>query len=229
MFLKKILLAYFMFASFSAVGNETWLITSLNWEPYSGDEMTNQGNSIQKLRNILKKDGITLNVEFYPWKRAQEMALKKGYIGYYPAWPEEVGEGFVASKPVDWSEISVLKRTGATVEFSSIDELFERYDVGIVKSYVYPNEISQAMKKYPSHVEGASNEMSLLKKISKGRNNVAITDPNVMLYLADKNGILNIELVKTLMQKELVVALRNDDENKARIERINKLLSEINN
>ncbi|MGI0115373.1 hypothetical protein [Zooshikella sp. RANM57] len=226
---KEIALTCFLLLSLPAFGEELWVITSLNWEPYSGDEMANQGNSIQKLMDTLKKAGITLKVEFYPWKRAQEVALKKGYLGYYPAWPEEVGKGFVASKPVDWSEIAVLKRAEATIEFSTIDNLFEKYDVGIVKSYVYPVEIDSAMKKYPKHVEGASNELSLLKKVSKGRNNVAITDPNVMLYLAGKNGIDNIEIVKKIMKKELVIALRNDDENKSRIQRIQKLLGEMNN
>lgn len=51
-----------------------------------------------------------------------------------------------------------------------------------------------------------------------------MTDPNVMLYLAAKEGIDNIELIKVVMKKELVVALRNDDENKSRINLLKKLL-----
>jgi polar amino acid transport system substrate-binding protein len=31
---------------------EVWKITSLNWEPYSGAELINQGNSVQKLREL---------------------------------------------------------------------------------------------------------------------------------------------------------------------------------
>jgi len=85
---------------------------------------------------------------------------------------------------------------------------------------------ANAIKKYASKVDGSPNEFSLLKKLSTGRIEIAITDPNVMIYLADKEGISNIEMVRVFMKKELVVALRNDDENKHRIKILNQLLKE---
>ncbi len=209
-----------------SIAEETWTITSLNWEPYSGAELTNQGNSIQRLRELLRKEGIRLIVEFYPWTRAQAKARSKEYVGYYPAWPEEVGRKFIASPPVDWSEVGILKHSPASVSFGSIDELFQKYTVGVVKTYTYPSLIRDAMAKYPHHVDGAPNEVSLLKKLSKGRHVVAITDPNVMMYLAEKEGINNIETVKVLMQKELVIAFRDDQENRKRLDLLKKLLND---
>ncbi|MCP4346409.1 MAG: hypothetical protein GY795_12885 [Desulfobacterales bacterium] len=94
-------------------------------------------------------------------------------MGYFPAWPEEVTEGFTASPPVDWSEVGILKKSGTSVSFESIDDLFKKYRVGIVKTYVYPALISNAMKKYPDHTDGAPDELSLLKKLSKGRHSAA--------------------------------------------------------
>jgi len=227
--IKKVVLAivlFFTIFSLNSYAEETWKIASLNWEPYSGAEISNQGNSIQKLRELLKKEGISLIVEFYPWKRAQNKAKTVGYIGYFPAWPEEVTEGFVASLPVDWSSISVLKKTGNAVDFTNMDELFSKYKVGVVSTYVYPEAISIAMKKYLKHTDGSQNEVALLKKLAAGRDEVAITDPNVMMYLAEKRGVSSIEAVKQVMQKELVVALRDDVENKKRIDLLNKLLKE---
>lgn len=222
-FVSVLILALAVYSS----AEETWTITSLNWEPYSGAELTNQGNSIQRLRELLRKEGIRLNVEFYPWTRAQAKALSETYVGYYPAWPEEVGASFIASPPVDWSEVGILKHSPASVSFTSIDELFQKYTVGVVKTYTYPPLISAAMEKYPDHVDGAPNELSLLKKLSKGRHLVAITDPNVMIYLAEKEGINNIEVVKVLMQKELVVAFRDDKENRKRHELLKRVLKEM--
>jgi len=206
--------------------DETWKITSLNWEPYSGDRLKSQGNSVQKLREILKKKGIRLLVEFYPWLRSQKKAASKEYIGYFPAWPEEVAEGFIASSIVDWSDVGLIKHKDVNLRSGNIEELIQHHCLGIVKTYVYPDEIANVVKKYASKVDGSPNEFSLLKKLSTRRIEIAITDPNVMIYLADKEGLSNIEPVRVIMKKELVVALRNDDENKHRIKILNQLLKE---
>ncbi len=204
---------------------ETWKITSLDWQPYSGSDMKNQGHSVQKLRELLSKKGITLAVEFYPWKRAQYLAKNKEYVGYFPAWPEEVAKGFVGSEAVDWSEVQGLKRSGEAISYGSTDELFKKYRIGIVRTYVYPKVITDAMKKYSKNVVKSNDEKTLLKMLSAGRFDIGITDPKVMMYLAKKEGIFNVEpLDKTIVKKKLVVAFRNDDENKNRINLLTKLL-----
>lgn len=223
----KIIAAAFVVVMIFAVNSlaeETWKIASLNWEPYSDASMTTQGNSIQKLRVLLRKEKINLIVEFYPWKRAQIIAKKKEYVGYFPAWPEEVYEGFTASPAVDWSELGIMKQSESSVCFESIDDLFKKYMVGIVQTYAYPKVIADAVKKYPNHTEKAPNEISLLKKLAMGRHPAAITDPTVMMYLAGRNGIYNVETVKAVMKKELVVAFRDDEDNRNRINRFRKLL-----
>lgn len=224
--LNKLAAALFVVMIFAvnSIAEETWKITSLNWEPYSGVEMRTQGNSIQKLRVLLKKEKINLIVEFYPWKRAQIIAKSKDYVGYFPAWPDEVYEGFTASPPVDWSEIGIMKNSESSVRFKSIDDLFKNYKVGIVKTYAYPKIIDDAVKKYPNHAENAPNEVSLLKKLALGRHPAAITDPKVMMYLAARNGIYNVELLKVVTKKELVIAFRDDEDNKDRINFFRKLL-----
>jgi polar amino acid transport system substrate-binding protein len=172
-----------------------------------------------------KKEKIELLVEFHPWKRSQAKAKSKEYIGYFPAWPEEVSEGFLASPAIDWSDIAVMKQSEQNISFKDIDELFQKYKVGVIRTYTYPKIIEDAMKKYPHNVDSTMSEMSLLKKLASGRHPVAITDPNVMQYLADKEGIANIEFVKHIVTKELVIALRNDADNKKRIQLLQKLLS----
>ncbi len=219
-----ILLLFIMFFATTSQAGETWKITSLDWQPYSGSELTNQGNSVQMLRELLRKEGIKLLVEFYPWKRAQKIAKKDDYVGFFPAWPEEVGSGFVASPPIDWSTINILKRTTDTITFTSIDELFKNNKVGIIKTYVYPKAINDAMKKYPNNVDKSPSEVSLVKKLSRKRIKIAITDPNVMLFLANKEGIDNIEPDIEIMKKELVLAFRVGKDNEKRLKLLKKLL-----
>jgi len=202
-----------------------WKITSLNWQPYSNAEIANQGSSIQRLREILKQHGVRLIVEFYPWERAQSKAKEAGYLGYFPAWPEEVSQGFISSEAIDWSNISVMTNTTTSITFSSIDDLFKRFNVGVISAYVYPKPITDAMIKYPHNVEKANNEMILLKKLSKGRTPVAITDPKVMMYIAKREAITNVTILKSLMTNKLVIALTDSAENRSRIKQLTEILA----
>lgn len=204
---------------------ETWKITSLDWQPYSGSDLSNQGNSVQKLKSLLKKEGIDLVVEFYPWERSQKLAGTKDYVGYFPAWPEEVDKGFTASAPVDWSNLGIMVNSDSSVKWKDIDDLFRNNVVGIVSTYVYPENVQQAMKKYPQNVDKSIDETELMKKLSGKRFSAALTDPDVMLYLAGKAGIKNVKVLnKSIERKPLVVAFRNGDDNKKRIEILNRLV-----
>ncbi|MEC8428251.1 MAG: hypothetical protein VXZ35_07490, partial [Pseudomonadota bacterium] len=182
-----------------------WRMASLNWQPYAGAELVDQGSAVQKLRQVLAGADITLHVEFFPWKRAQELAKTDDYLGYFPAWPEEVYPGFIASDAVAWSQVGVLKKSGTEVSYSDVDDLFMKYRVGVVSTYTYPNVVAAAMQKYPQHVDGSMSEILLVRKLCGGRHPVAITDPRVMMYLAAQENITNIEPVGLITQKELVV------------------------
>ena len=111
--------------------------------------------------------------------------------------------------------------------FNSMDELFKNYRVGIVSTYVYPRVISDAIKIYPANVDGSPNEIALLKKLSIRRLQAAITDPIVMMYLAEKESIYNIEPARQIMKKELVIAFRDGEDNKKRIIILKKLLKDL--
>jgi len=214
----------------SVVKAETvWKITSLNWEPYSSARIVNQGNSIQKLRNVLKKHGITLQVEFYPWLRAQEIAKTKGYLGYFPAWPEEVKDGFIPSEKVDISNVSIMSRNVINHKYLNIKHLCKNFKIGFVRTYVYPHLIANMMSENPDCFVGAPFESSLLLMLSKGRFDFAVTDSIVMEYLASQEGVGNIHHYVTLMDKELVIALRDAPDNREKIKLLSRLLKNSNN
>ena len=97
-------------------------ITALDWEPYTGSSMVHGGNAIQHLRTILGQCNIDLQVEFYPWRRAQQIAHQPGYLGFFPAWPIEVGDGFVSSGEVTPSHLALMAMADSDVQVDEIDE-----------------------------------------------------------------------------------------------------------
>jgi len=213
---------FFAFANL-AMADSVWRITSLDWPPYSDSSADLQGNSIHKLRALLKEEGIELVVEFFPWARAQEVAKQEGYVGYFPAWPEEVSDGFSASLPVDWSEIGVLT-ADSNLTWISLEALFNN-KIGLIMTYKYPEVIAKLAKSKSENVDSTPNELSLLKKLSDRRFKTAITDPTVMHFLAAREGIKNIKTLKILEQKALVLAFRNCPENMKRLKLLNEVIT----
>lgn len=66
----------------------------------------------------------------------------------FPAWPEEVAEGFIASSIVDWSEVGLMKHKGVNLKSDKVDELILNHRLGIVKTYVYPDIIANGHPSY---------------------------------------------------------------------------------
>ena len=225
--LRALCVPVFSVALAAASSADIWRVTSLDWQPYSGSDIDGGGNSVEKLREVLAQGGIELRIEFYPWARAQKLASTEEYVGYFPAWPEEVYKGFVGSEPVDYSYVGVLTSLGSGVEWYGLEDLFQNNSVGFVRTYTYPEIVETLKRRYPDAVDPAPHELSLMRKLSRGRIGAALTDPAVMLYTAGKNGIYNIEvLYANIERKALVLSFRQGADNEVRRQVLNRLLSE---
>ena len=217
------LLSLLLFSITSALA-ETWRITSLEWPPYSGADLPDQGLAIKELRDNLEKQGITLKVDFFPWKRAILKARGESYIGYYPAWPEEVEEGFTASKKVMDSQLYIFKNKDISERSTNMEYLFSKYKMGLVESYTYPNLISKYSNLYHLNVSYAKDELQLFTMLSAGRHSFAISDKKILDHYQSKKKFDNVHIVKKLMLKKLVIAVKNDKNTIKRLKLINYTL-----
>ena len=214
---------------FSAISNgaekEIWKIASLEWQPHSGSKFPQQGNSIEKLRQLLAKDNIELQVDFFPWKRAKKIVKSNSeYIGVYPAWPLEVSPPVLISPTIDCSSIAVFTHIDSDVRYTSIETLFQDYSVGLVNTYVYPEIIEQVKTKYPHNVSAAISSRLLVKMLSAKRNSAAIADPEVASFHIKKEGITNLRLVEYVTREPLVIAFTHSIKNESRLLRLKKIL-----
>lgn len=214
--------ALWMLSKTASPAVEVWKITSLNWEPYSSADMISQGNAIQDLRQRLKQHGIELQVDYYPWKRARKIARENGYIGYFPAWPNEVDEGFIASEPVSYSQLAVISKQDNSINSTDLKDIAAHYKIGFVKTYDYPDHIQSLLNLHPE--TGAMSDLLLLKMLISGRIDVVIADPLVLQYLSEKHGLGNIHVVHEIEQVPLVMAFHNTPDNKLKLDQFNKIL-----
>lgn len=205
---------------------ETWRIASLEWPPYAGSSLTDGGAAISALRKALENADIRLEVDYMPWTRAQAVAQTANYVGYFPAWPEEVLDGFVASAPVSLSLVGVMQREYTTASWTTIEEMFQNYRVGFVRSYVYPAALQRQIYHYYDPEDGAENEHDLARVLAAGRVDFALTDPAVMLHVAEELSLRGIDKNAKILQKHpLVMAISMKSGHEAKLELINKLLA----
>ncbi|WP_230425637.1 hypothetical protein [Spartinivicinus ruber] len=90
------------FGMHSAVIAETVYLTSLDWPPYTGKKLKQQGASVAVAKAVFKAAGYDLVVEFYPWKRAVDLAKDDPkYAGYFPEYyAAELAQNFTFSEPI---------------------------------------------------------------------------------------------------------------------------------
>lgn len=206
---------------------ETWRIASLEWPPYAGADLEGGGTAIQDLRKLLIRAGIDLEVDFMPWPRAKTLAGTAAYIGYYPAWPEEVQDNFAFSNAVSMSAIGIIWNRDDTPDWTSLAHLFDTNRVGFIRSYRYPVEFQTLITKHYGVKGGVENESDLVRVLAAGRVDIALTDPTVLHTVAEKLSLGGIPTKSEILKRHpLVLALEKTDGYEARLEMLNRLIAE---
>ncbi|WP_105181388.1 transporter substrate-binding domain-containing protein [Pseudoalteromonas sp. T1lg21] len=220
-----IVLVFSSFAAANATYQETWKITSLEAPPYASSTMANGGDAIALLRDTLAKKSINLEVEYLPWQDAIKKAQLTGYLGYYPAWPSEMMPGFVASPTILNSQLAVITTQSNPQDFENIEQLFSENKVGVVEPYIYPDVVEKVIQSYAGSIVQTANDEELFHLMQTKQINFAITAPKVLNYFAEQQNLPEPKIVSQFTDFPLVIGIRNDDENKAKIALLNDLFA----
>ena len=205
---------------------ETWRIASIEWPPYAGSTLKDGGIAIRDLQLLLKRVDVDLVVDYMPWTRALTVARSAAYVGYFPAWPEEVQTGFAPSQAISQSVVGAVMLAGASHDWASLEDLFDRHRVGFVGSYVYPIDIQKEILEHYQVEDGAENEQDLARVLAAGRVDVALTDPGVLQHVAAQFSITDKPFkVRVFHQHPLVLAFTKHKGFEARRDLLNRLLS----
>ncbi|MEW6991975.1 substrate-binding periplasmic protein [Colwelliaceae bacterium 6441] len=205
-----------------------WKIASLEWPPYASASMTNGGIAIERLKKILQAKGIDLKVDYFSWEAAQEIAKSHDYVGYYPAWPSEVYEGFVASPTIMNSHLAIMHSANSEQLYVNLEQLFTTYKVGVVSSFTYPAIIEKVINSYAKNIVRVNTDGELLTKMNNQQIDLAITDPDVLNFLAKKQGVNPPQILTQFTDFPLVVALRKQADNNEKIRLLNEVLNRDN-
>lgn len=189
-------------------------MTSLDWPPYSGENLEENGLSIAIARDAFAAMGYELVVEFKPWVRTVTLASKKDkYIGYFPEYEFDTEE-FVFSNAIGSSPLGFVELSSAKVSWNSLDDLIP-LRIGVVQGYVNTTEFDHMVEQGMLSVEATTNDVRNIYKVAKGRLPLAVIDQNVLEYLIrvdPRKDILAKRVnfnARPLEHKKVVVAFRN--------------------
>lgn len=208
-------------------------MTSLDWPPYSGKDLAENGVSIAIAREAFAKVGYELVVDFQPWVRTVRTAARKEkYIGYFPEYEFETDE-FVFSDSIGLSPLGFVEQVAKPVRWDKLEDLTQ-YRIGVVQGYVNTKEFDQLVAQGEFSIEASTDDLRNIHKVAKGRLDLAVIDANVLKYLIHSGTRKEVLLQRIQMNekmlelKKIVVAFRNTEEGRKWRDIFNKGLAQIN-
>jgi len=160
-------------------------LSSLEWPPYAGADLPEQGATIAVVRAALEKMGYELEVTFFPWSRAVNVGgdPTSGFAGYFPEYySDQIDQTFEYSDPVGYGPLGFVQPSDTDVQWDTLTDL-NRYLVGVVKDYVNTKEFDELVALGELNVSLALNDTTNLLKVAYRRIDIAVIDQNVMNYL----------------------------------------------
>ncbi|XOZ32626.1 substrate-binding periplasmic protein [Halomonadaceae bacterium KBTZ08] len=211
---------------------ETVQLTSLEWPPYTGSELPQQGASMAVVEAAFEAMGHDLEVQFLPWQRAVDKARQSTAIaGYFPEYyADSLEEDFIFSDSIGKGPLGLAEQAGNPIEWSSLADLKD-YTIGTVSGYVNTAEFDAMAERGELEVEPVTDDATNLRKVAGGRIPLAVIDSNVFEYLlsdemSDLQGQLQMN-DKLLEQKELYIAFARNDKGERMARILNQGLEKI--
>jgi ABC-type amino acid transport substrate-binding protein len=160
-------------------------LATLEWEPYIGTRMPQQGYTAQLIRAAFAEQGMEVKIEFYPWARALHLARTGAVDGLMPEYYDAAREAeFVYSDPFPGGPLVLYKRKGDPVAFAfdpgrQPDAAFRALKdkrFGVVRGYLNTAAFDAAGYLVK---EEANDDATNLRKLVYGRIDLAVIDRRV--------------------------------------------------
>lgn len=186
----------FLLNYYSLAYSKEIVLTTLDWEPYIGKNLKNNGPLAEVIKSALENEGYSLKLIFLPWVRAVNEAAKghDGIDGYFPEYYDNLKEDkFIFSNPFFESKVGfyINKKNRQKIVYkldkSNLNNTYKNMynlNFGVVRGYIN-EEIFDANQKI-SKIESTTDEKNLLL-LNEGRVDVILIDEYVAKYYLKNN------------------------------------------
>ncbi len=234
---KKILLSIslIIFTSLSYSADKVVHLTSLDWPPYSGKTLSDQGASVAVAKAAFKAMGYELKVSFYPWSRAVALAKDSSskFSGYFPEYfSDDTANDFIYSEAMGSGPLGFAERKDNSIAWTSLSDL-KPHKIGIVQDYINTTEFDGMVANKTLKTSTTTSDTKNLMKLVNGRLDLAVVDKNVMNYLFKTEKALakkssNAQFNQTLLEdKKLFICFKKGGQGESLAKIYNEGLKKI--
>ncbi len=223
--MKFLVSALLLMLSVFSWSDKTIYLTSLDWPPYSGKTLKDQGASIAVAKAAFKAMGYDLQVDFYPWSRAVNLAESEDnkYAGYFPEYySADIAKNFIFSEPMGNGPLGFVENVSKPVTWNHLKDL-SSYSIGVVQDYVNTQEFDEKVASGEIKAQTVISDKNNMLKVAHGRIDLAVVDKNVMAYLFATDNQLqplkdNVQFNRTLLEdKKLYICFKKSQSEVAKI------------
>lgn len=210
-------------------------LTSLDWPPYSGKTLSDQGASVAVAKAAFAAMGYTLKVDFFPWSRAVAQAKndKSAYAGYFPEYySDDIAKEFTYSDVMGNGPLGFVEQKSKPIHWETLSDL-KPFRIGVVQDYVNTADFDAMAAAREIKTEAVISDKNNLLKVINGRLDLAVIDKNVMEYLFKTDKALKGKKGKasfnaTLLEdKKLYICFKNNAQGKEMAKIFNEGLKKI--
>lgn len=204
-------------------------LSTLDWQPYIGKDMKNNGYVAVLVKDAFRRGGFEANFQFHQWSRVVGLAKSGKVDGYFPEYFSESVKAYaIFSDPFPGGPIGFFKLKGKNIFYDRLEDL-KGLKIGIVKGYVNTKEFDEADY---LNKDAAKDDLTNFKKLVAGRLDMVVADKFVGLnlikkHMPDKAGQIEF-IAKPLEEKNLFVCISNEvDNSEAKVKAFNEGLKQM--
>lgn len=195
-----------------AAATEIWKVATLEWPPFVCSKCPENGAAAKALRDVMLKEGVEVQFVFHSWTTTLNVARGSDYVGYYPAWLEEIRPTFIGSKILFTSPVGFIEPRGKPLRWNKLADLKGKV-IGTTKDYGNTEEFNRLVAEGVIQTEVVESDDTNMRKVALGRIDGALLDINnakyfLSLSLKNISGRLNINQ-KILEDKALYMAFNS--------------------
>lgn len=164
-------------------------LATLEWPPYNGQLLPQDGLSTRIATVVAKAAGYRLISASFEWASTVEKGERDpNYEGYFPVYFSTEREKVChLSQSIGTSLLGLATLKGAPLPWNTISDL-EQYKLGVVEGYVNGDAFDKAIKEKRQMVEVGVSDAFNVKRLREGKIRGIVIDKNVLNYTLSRLG-----------------------------------------
>ena len=166
-----------------SLAGDTVKLTTLEWSPYTGSALTNNGFSSEIIQKALASQGVKSTITFQSWGQTLETVKAGKFNALFSAYyTRERIRQYLFTDPYAESVLLFYTRKGRHITYDSLEDL-KGLRIGVIKGFTNTPEFDAA--DFLDKIEFDREEDALIRLV-RGEVDLIVMDKYIYLHLLNK-------------------------------------------